>query len=176
MKLNELLQWEVPQKSAYGSYATDPAIWLVRASSQKSSYTYRFTINKKWIEDEMPELKEPPKKGIRSMPVGVALSIDRDNKIIYMVINPPKDVSQYVGKKDYTTSGAIFLTNRMLGDDLWALLDFPGDAYKQFFDFEVWKEVEGSKVYKLTYNPDTEVNRNALLQKPSERKPKEDKS
>ena len=165
MKLADFLQWEEPQQVwGSGGVSGQPRIWIKRNLDKKRMGGYSLMINQAFLRDHLPlELKGLNDKSRKSNGIGVAVNVDRQKKLLHIVFNPPKNVPQYLGKMYTKGSGTVNVTNKMLGDDIWTLFDMPDKVTKQFFEFEMHKEVEGRKVFRLSYNPKSEANAQALI-------------
>jgi len=165
MKLKDLLQWEIPTVPAYGA-TSSPNFWIVK--SQSANYSYKLIVNRRWVEEYEPNLgvrvpKDSAKQGSATLEVGIAVAVDRENKCFRCVFQPPKDVPQFTAKQNVDKSGTITIMNKTLGEDLWLLMGMPEKANKQYFTFEVEKEVQGRNVYKAWYDAKSGQNLNALL-------------
>lgn len=166
MKLKDLLQWEVPQAPPWGGATATPNFWIIKSTA--ASYSYKIAVNRRWVEENEPQLakrvpKDSAKKGTQTYDVGVSVSIDREKKEFRCVFAPPAELPQFMAKHNVDKSGTITIMNKVLGEDLWLLMEMPQKAHKQYFKFEVEKEVEGKKVYRVWYDPQMAQNMNALL-------------
>ena len=164
MKLAEFLTWEEP-KQVWGSGGVSgaPRIWIKRNMDTTKRGGYSLITNHAFFREHLPEYLPKIDVGQKSTQIGVGVNIDRQNKIVHMVFDPPKDVPQYQGKMYGKGSRTVNVTNKMLGDDIWTLFDMGDKVTKQFFDFELLREVEERKVWKLTYDPKNELNTQAYI-------------
>jgi hypothetical protein len=165
MKLKDLLQWEVPQASIYGGSIATPKLWIVRAAS--GAYV-KIIVNRRWMEENEPGLAKaasniPGKGNDMKRDIGVSVAIDREKKQLRLVFDPPEEVPHYIARQNLDNSGTVTINNRMLGEDLWLLLDMPAKAIKQFFNYKVEQEIEGKKIYLAWYEPKSSANLNALI-------------
>lgn len=156
MKLKDFLKWETPQMPPTSQYG-DPRFWLLKSNS---GYM-KLACNRRWVQVYMPEMDDEDKKKKRD--VGIGISVDRDNKCIFIVFDPGKEVPQFIAKHNADKSGTVTIMNKLLCEDLWLSFDFPMDVNRQFFTTELHQEVEGKKVFKISYDPELPINLNELI-------------
>lgn len=153
MDLKSFLKWEEPVTTT--GMSTSPQVYIAQKSNKNSGFGIRWVFNAAWIDAHLDE------KTIKLMApnkLNLAVSIDRKEKAVFVVFNPPADIPQYPIRQTYKKSTSIQLTNKVLLEDLWELLNFPAFVGKQFLNAEKFKEVDGKVVYKCTYNPKASDN------------------
>lgn len=159
VKLKDLLQWEIPELSTrYG----EPSAWILRskaAAYKGKDFAYKFAVNRVWFKENEPELyKRSASTNKKSVDIGISISIDRPNKIMYVAFDPPAEVLQWTAKYNQDSSGTVIIMNKRLGEDIFETFGIPSVKYgtlKQFFNTELSKKygvVEGRKVYEFTYS------------------------
>lgn len=159
MSLKDLLKWEVPVSRT--GYQSQPAVYVLIQTRGKTP-TNRFVFNSAFVQDN--EGEELQKKLNKNQKVGVALSIDRKAKVLYVLFDPPKEIPQFVGRNTHNNAANVQITNAVLVQDIWTLFEMPTYIGKQFLKYEIFKEAEGKKVWKLTYDPKMEDNMQLMAQ------------
>ena len=124
-------------------------------------------VNAAFVKENLPDefkklkaaFKEKKKPGL-----GVSINLDRSKKVLHLVFDPHKNMPQYIGRSYTANVGSIQITNKILCDDIWTLFGMPEKARRQFFTTKILAEVEGKKVFALTYDAQSAENKQALIQ------------